>query len=419
MNISRVVTRIQDQDDFAGSPSDGQVMTFDATMSKWKAATPSAATASLAIGTTISGSPIAGQVLFADSTGKLAQSSVAIASGIVSSPGAGVNSQAFGLGATAGGANALSVGGSAGSLQALALGIGASVDATSGQAMAVGTYSLVGPFAGSAIAIGPGTRANSSFSIAFGFQSVADAGHAVAFGRSTWNNVANSIVFGANSSALIAGKPFDTNAFISKLVVGRSHVDVSPLPAVVYTTTGGSGADIGGSDIVLAGGISTGLGSNVNPRGDAVRLQVAPRALASGSSAGTLVDRLIVAPEKSLTNGTAANILGLSLPSGSRAGLIFQWSVEATDGTDHQVVSGQSAISLVNKAGTLTSNVSALGTPASAVSAGTLAVVFDASLVGNIATIRCNAASSLTASTGYPRLHFTLLNQSALPVSLV
>jgi len=430
--IHRVVTRIG-QLDVTGSPSDGQVLTWDDATSRWVPETPTAASA--AIGGAVGGTPATNQILYVNGSGNLAQGGPAVVSGVLSSPGAGTDSQAFGAGAVAAGTDSIAVAGSVAGSRSIAIGRGAasgsatndsvsigqnvSMAADCSQSVAIGQNASTSQYGGSAVVIGALARSSTNSTVAVGYSSVCGGVGSSAIGRAAYNVVANSVVFGAQSVSLGGGVPFHAAAYVNKMVIGRGHVDPSPVAAVAYTTTGGVGTDIGGSDVILAGGISTGLGSTVNARGGAVRLQTAPRALATGSTAGTLVDRVVVAPDKTLANNTNHAVATVALPAGGRAGLTLKWSVESTDGTDFQVSSGLTTLSMVNKAGTLTKTVSGASAASSALSSGTLGVFFDVGLASNVATITCNANSSLTPSTGYPRLHLVLENNSTQAVALV
>lgn len=395
--------------------------------------TASASGGSVAIGGTVGGSPASGQILYVNGT-VLAQGGPAIVSGVLTSPGAGSGSEAFGSGATAAGTNSVSIGATAPGNSVVVIGKGATSGTTANGGVVIGQGATNGLSAGQNVVIGQSAvtsdfgslnvvagalaRCNGGSSLSLGYNAVTTAGFAIAVGKGAFNQTANTIVFGACTTANGSGSIADSSAFIGKMVIGRGHVDATPLASVSYAATGGVGTDIGASDIILAAGASTGLGSNVNARGGAVRLQVAPRALATGSTAGTLIDRTVLAPDKSLTNSSATATKTVALPAGTAAVISLRWGVTVGDGTDFQAAGGVTTVALVNKAGTLTKNVSTAGASANAVSSGTLAVTFDASLASNVATITATATSSLTPSTGNPRLWMNIDNLSPQAITL-
>lgn len=389
---------------------------------------------SVAIGGTVGGSPVATQLLYVNGSSQLAQGGPAVVSGVLTSPGAGSGSEAFGSGATAAGTNSVSIGatspgnnvvviGKAATSGATAnggvvIGNGATNGASAAQNVVVGQSATTSDFGSFNVVAGSLARIAGGSGVALGYNAVTTTSNCLAIGKAAFNATANSVVFGSCTTANGSGSVADANAYVNKMVIGRGHVDATPLASVSYAATGGVGTDIGGSDVILAAGASTGLGTNINARGGAVRFQVATRALATGSTAGTLVDRGLIAPDKSLTNSSATAVATVALPSSTMAGLVIRWSVEAKDATDFQSTSGVTAISLVNKAGTATNQVSNLGTPSTIASTGTLGVVFTVTWSANVATINCTATSSLTPSTGYPRLYMSIENNSTQAVAL-
>lgn len=103
-----------------------------------------------------------------------------------------------------------------------------------------------------------------------------------------------------------------------------------------------------------------------------------------------------------LTAGAATKFLSIALAQGSGIGLMVNYRIYATDGTDFQVRSGRVYISAVNKAGTVTGVASVAGTEAFAESAGasTLTNTFTAvEGTADVLDLKANAASSLTETT--------------------
>jgi len=166
----------------------------------------------------------------------------------------------------------------------------------------------------------------------------------------------------------------------------------------------GSGTNIDGSSLTLSGGLSTGTGDD----GDVI-LQTTMTGN-TGTSANSYQTRQHT-PAKftNLTEGTATNVVSISLPSGRVTGGTATVTVWASDGTDHQALTSEVRFSAVNKAGTITATTSQTdGTTAA--SAGTLTVTYDATASGNNILLRANATSSLTQTTLRARLIITALN---------
>ncbi len=110
--------------------------------------------------------------------------------------------------------------------------------------------------------------------------------------------------------------------------------------------------------------------------------------------------RLIIAPSKALTDDTATSIFVVTVPTGGLVTGTVDVSVMANDATDFQTLSGTYYWAAVNKAGTVTTAIQLVGTPANAVSTGTLAFNTSTFVAGaGIATFSVRANSSLTPTT--------------------
>jgi hypothetical protein len=169
--------------------------------------------------------------------------------------------------------------------------------------------------------------------------------------------------------------------------------------------------DKAAGDLVLKTGLSTGTG------GANVRIQTMTRALSTGTSDNTATDRIIVTSPKSLTNNSATNILSLTLAAGSTIGGIIRYTIEVTNGTDYQVETGQVIVSGYNKAGAFGVTVTEVNSQQN-LSTGTLATTWAISSA-NPAVISINANSSLTPSTGYPRITFAYENFTQQAVAIL
>ena len=106
----------------------------------------------------------------------------------------------------------------------------------------------------------------------------------------------------------------------------------------------------------------------------------------------------IKAATKTLTESSATGVVDVALAAGKASGGRLLYTVEANDATDYQSLTGYVGYAVVNKAGTLTSALTAV-TEASACSAGTLAVTPSAVAGTNKITLSLNAVSSLTQTT--------------------
>lgn len=174
-----------------------------------------------------------------------------------------------------------------------------------------------------------------------------------------------------------------------------------------------SGAtDKAAGDLILRTGLSTGTG------GATARIQTMTRATATGTSDNTATDRFIATSPKSVTNNSATTLATLTLASGSVAAGIIHYAVEVTDGTDYQIEEGIVSYHVTNKAGTIANNTTVKSANQQAATAGTLTCTFTVTNASS-PLIQLNANSSLTPSTGYPRVTYTLTNltQQAVAIS--
>jgi hypothetical protein len=106
--------------------------------------------------------------------------------------------------------------------------------------------------------------------------------------------------------------------------------------------------------------------------------------------------RIVIAASKTLTNTTAVELfeIDLALNFQAASGKIF-WSIIAEDATERQIIAGTTNFAAVDKAGTITENISdTLET--SAMSSGTLTAAFDILDGTDAIRVRATATSSLT-----------------------
>ncbi len=105
-----------------------------------------------------------------------------------------------------------------------------------------------------------------------------------------------------------------TTAPITDVYIGRGQTAASNSAGLILHATGGSGTDIAGMDLIIAGGKGTGTGV-----GGVVKLQTAVASGSTGSGLNTLVDRIIVEQNGNISHGGAGSygsgILVLFLPN--------------------------------------------------------------------------------------------------------
>jgi hypothetical protein len=319
-----------------------------------------------------------------------------------SSPGAGLNSERFGDGSTAAGDNSVVV--------------GATASAAGAQGVAVGW----GSQAGGSLGVSLGYLSSANAGVAVGANSVAtDGGNgtAIAVGYQASTNAFQSMVFGRGQTAtadgqLIMGTSVTAAARIVDVYIGGGRVSATPV-GITYHGTGGSGSNIVGSNVAIAGGISTGTGASGN-----VQIQTAPTLQTSGSTANTLVDRQIVsAAGTALTSGTATALVDVALPTLAMAGGRLKVNVVSTDGTDMQSLSCEVMWSAVNKGAVYTSSIKTPSggtaddtTCAKSVSAGTITAAWTMVSGTNKITIKLNVTTSLTATK--LRAYYVIENDS-------
>ncbi len=186
---------------------------------------------------------------------------------ISSSPGTGSSSERFGASTTASGTGSLAVGASAStSTYNTSIAIGNSAVVTANDGFSVGRQATSNQ---ASMAIGNESSSAGGSSIAIGFQ--ANAGHSssITIGRGATSTGANQLVLGGGSNA------------ISNVFIGNGVAAASP-SGFTLNATAGSGTDIAGASLNIAGGRGTGTGNGGN-----VSLQIADPGT-TGSSQNSL-----------------------------------------------------------------------------------------------------------------------------------
>jgi hypothetical protein len=157
-------------------------------------------------------------------------------------------------------------------------------------------------------------------------------------------------------------------------------------------------ADLAGGKLILASGVPTGTGRSWT------ELNCFTTALSTGTTDGTSFTCKGEGVYLALTDGSATNVVSLTLANNTVQSVIIDYAVEVYDGTDLQVEDGQVICRAINKAGTVSGNT-CTETSTQTLGAGTLTTTWAIS-AANPAVVSLNADTSLTASTGYPRLRF-------------
>lgn len=167
-----------------------------------------------------------------------------------------------------------------------------------------------------------------------------------------------------------------------------------------------------GATLALIGslGTSQGVPGRIDLQGGAL-------IAASGTVQQTPVSRLVVGASKVLTNNTVITLVNVTDASNTVAAGILEYSIEVFNGTDLQVEEGIISFHVTNKGGTIANNTVVKSSNQQAMTSGTLTVTFAIS-AANPALLSVNANSSLTPSTGYPRIVYALKNltQQAMAV---
>lgn len=138
---------------------------------------------------------------------------------------------------------------------------------------------------------------------------------------------------------------------------------------------------------------------------------------ASGTTSQTIVNRLCENLQTTLTNNTATTIATPAIASGSTAGGVIAFCVNVTNSTDYQQACGSFSYSLVNKGGTVTTNLGTVTLTSNAVSSGTLTVTPSLTAAG---VVQVDADSSLTSPTDvidWSIQNFSNLNDIAVTVN--
>ena len=205
---------------------------------------------------------------------------------------------------------------------------------------------------------------------------------------------------------------FLTRGAAATLQLGAADVNGSPVAQTLKVQSAITGTNLAPAAWTLQGSLGTG---NATP--GAINITSGRRSATSGTTAQTAIVRHGIGWSKVLTNNSAIAVVNATLASNTGMGMIVRYLVEVFDGTNLQTESGVVSINGVNKAGAFTIATPTKAGNVQALSSGTLAVTWAASSA-NPSVISVNANSSLTPSTGYPRITYTIDNLSQQAVAM-
>ena len=194
--------------------------------------------------------------------------------------------------------------------------------------------------------------------------------------------------------------------------VGAKAAETSGL--ALHTQVGSAGAvgtDKAGANTIVKPGASSGAGV---PGITKIQRGISGSA---GATQNGVTDGLLLPPRKAVAaNNTIQGLFEVALPAGKGASGQIRYAVFASDGTEVQIRRGLASFSVVNKAGTYTSEIAVVNEAAS-VSAGTLTCSWAILNGTNKVTIRFTANSSLTPTIEH--ITFTIENNSEQDITIL
>lgn len=157
------------------------------------------------------------------------------------------------------------------------------------------------------------------------------------------------------------------------------------------------------ADVLLTAQASAGQTANLlelkNSAG-VVTAAAGPDGVLSPRDSAGLVRAIFNGTAKTIVDGSATSLFDITCPAGAMIGGVFVFTIEASDGTDHQALSGIVSYAAVNKVGTHTCTITQLSTTeAKAVSTGTLTLTWTHVTGANKTTVKLQPTGSLTETT--------------------
>ena len=232
-----------------------------------------------------------------------------------------------------------------------------------------------------------------------------DAGAATGSGTAGVIACSDDVVVASGSAVVVggattAGARLEVNAGVLTVREGDDSAD-APLQALslVSPTVTVSGVTFANHD-TNAIAIQTG-GTTRVAWYPALRMIMDENAVrAWGSAAATIQFTAHTGGQVTLTDGVATTVVTIELPTTTRCGGTITYTIEASDGTDFQSLSGQVRYAAVNKAGVYTTQITEEVVQAAVQSAvSTLTDTWTITTGTNLINIQLNADSSLTTTT--------------------
>jgi len=215
----------------------------------------------------------------------------------------------------------------------------------------------------------------------------------------------NGAYFGWATGSSAAG---GTDITLNRAAAGILGLDLAASTTATRGLRGfqATGADHVGGDLLLQAGPSTG-----SARPGLVRLQSGPIGAASSSTAQTPIDRGVFGATLALTDASTTSLVSMTMASDTSAVVHIIYNVEALDASHVlQLDAGSITCSASNSNGSFGQNAcTAVGDNRHIVPSGTLTVAWTVT-AANPAIVQVNADTSLTPSTGYPRITYTVFN---------
>jgi len=245
-------------------------------------------------------------------------------------------------------------------------------------------------------------------------ETIATSQHSICIGMYAKSTVSNQCVIGADGATSGIG-------VINNIFLGRGVSAASANTGALTMQTTGISAGItdtsaSQSVFIIAGAKGTGTGAGGN-------LQFSTSYSSSTSSTqNSLVDReIIVAQGKALTSASAISLFEVALPTLKMTGGIIEYTIQCTNGTDLQSLTNIVTYTGINKAGTVTSNITANASNESKIlSAGTLTSTLSIVNGTNKITIQLTATTSLTPSgTNSFVVYYRVKNNSEQSITIL
>lgn len=190
-------------------------------------------------------------------------------------------------------------------------------------------------------------------------------------------------------------------------VIQIGAVNAASPVAQTFQAQGSRGAtdtNTAGGNLTVASGVGTG-----NSVPAQLNLTAPGASATSGTAAQTMVTKIGVGWTKVVGNNSATTVAQATVATNTVAAGIIHYVCEVFDGTDLQVEEGNISYHLTNKASAFANNTTTKYGNQQAATSGTIAVTWTLT-AANPSSIQVNCNSSLTPSTGYPRISYDIVN---------